>query len=194
MREASAAARGARVFFLLRNVLAGLPVAAALALAGAGARSSGVSTGWMLGLALAATGVALRAWSVCHNSYGSSRHKTLAVAGPYAWVRNPLYLANAAIIAGAAAAPGVAWLAPIAFAWAIGIFDRVVRREEARLVERYGTAYRDYARSVRRWWPRAPSASARSAGTQLGDVLRALPGQAGGLALFALVSAIAWSL
>ncbi len=154
-----------RAIFFFRNPLAGLPVLLAFLASlywGSTARAEPLSalssTSLMLlaGFGLAASGVSLRAWSACHNSYGRRRPKTLAVTGPYSVSRNPLYVGSAAIIAGAVLASGIpfALLAGLAsFAWSILIYDVVVQHEELRLEERYGAPYLDYKSKVSRWRP-----------------------------------------
>ncbi|MEZ4217034.1 MAG: methyltransferase [Myxococcota bacterium] len=180
----------ARTVFLLRNVLAGLPAAAAIAFAFARGATPVGAAPWVAGALLATGGVVLRAWAACHNAYGGGRPKTLAVDGPYAWVRNPLYLANAAIVAGAVALAARPAFAPASFAWAIAVFAVVVRREEERLRERYADAYAAYAERVGRWLPVPPRGSAGAGRVRVGAtaVLRAIPGQSGGLALLALAA------
>ena len=48
------------------------------------------------GLPLSVAGLALRAWAAGH----LEKNTTLAESGPYAWVRNPLYLGTLAVAAG----------------------------------------------------------------------------------------------
>jgi protein-S-isoprenylcysteine O-methyltransferase Ste14 len=79
------------------------------------------------------------------------RHARMAVGGPYAWVRHPMYTAAIVFI----------WLSPVmtvnlAALWAantaylyVGSFP-----EEVKLVEEFGPAYRDYQRQVPRLIPR----------------------------------------
>lgn len=73
-------------------------------------------------------------------------------AGPYRWVRNPMYLGHLIFFAGLAVLlrswPGVALLVFHLF-W----FDRRVREDEQRLAALFGDDYRDYCRRVKRWIP-----------------------------------------
>ena len=73
-------------------------------------------------------------------------------AGPYRWVRNPMYLGHLIFFAGLAVLlrswPGVALLVFHLF-W----FDRRVREDEQRLTALFGDDYRDYCRRVKRWIP-----------------------------------------
>ena len=76
---------------------------------------------------------------------------TIIETGPYRVSRNPLYLGLLALYL------GLAFLAPSA--WALILFPVAVllvtwgaiRPEERFLHERFGAAYDDYARRVRRW-------------------------------------------
>lgn len=134
-----------------RNVLACVPVVLAwLAMArplSAVALASGA--------ALVAAGSALRAWATLYNRYAQgSERKSLATGGPYSWLRNPLYLANALVLLGGVSASGLwAWL-PAAGLWFALVYTLTIRHEERRLLEKYGTAYAAYCTSVRRWLPR----------------------------------------
>ena len=78
----------------------------------------------------------------------------LVVGGLYRWVRNPMYLAVAAIILGQAAifaSSGVlVWL--VVFAVAVVSFVTVY--EEPTLRETYGASYDAYRAAVPGWWPR----------------------------------------
>jgi protein-S-isoprenylcysteine O-methyltransferase Ste14 len=88
----------------------------------------------------------------------------LVVAGPYRFVRNPMYVAVLAIILGQAllfGSWGTVIYAAIAFA-AVLLFVKTY--EEPTLTETYGDEYREYRRNVRGWIPRVrPYDSQRSA-------------------------------
>ncbi|MFK7894801.1 MAG: isoprenylcysteine carboxylmethyltransferase family protein [Myxococcota bacterium] len=156
-----------RAIFFFRNPLAGLPLLIAFIVTIATtegpaqtADPTSLRPTLIGGFVLAAAGVALRAWSACHNSYGRSRPKSLATTGPYAINRNPLYVGSAAIIAGGVLASDIPFaLAACAasFAWSILIFDVVVQLEEVRLEIRYGADYLRYKRSIPRWKPQRPT-------------------------------------
>ena len=78
----------------------------------------------------------------------------LVVGGLYRFVRNPMYLAVASVIAGQALlfqSVGVAlWL--VGFLVAVVAF--VKGYEEPRLTEQFGESYERYRRAVPGWWPR----------------------------------------
>jgi len=77
----------------------------------------------------------------------------LAAAGPYMFVRNPMYLARYFLILGV-----LLWTGNL---WVIGAFtvsyypymNNRVRREEARLREIFGQPYEEYCRDVNRFLP-----------------------------------------
>jgi protein-S-isoprenylcysteine O-methyltransferase Ste14 len=77
-------------------------------------------------------------------------------AGPYRWVRNPIYLAALLIVL------GEAWLflslALLAYAGAMAVVFHlfVIGYEEPTLRRRFGSAYLEYQRMVPRWIPRRP--------------------------------------
>jgi phospholipid methyltransferase len=78
----------------------------------------------------------------------------LVVGGLYRFVRNPMYLAVASVIAGQALlfrSGGVAlWLAVFLAA----VVSFVKGYEEPRLTEQFGASYERYRREVPGWWPR----------------------------------------
>ena len=78
----------------------------------------------------------------------------LVVVGPYRFVRNPMYLAVAAIILGQALLFGSWWtLVYLAVALtAVALF--VTFYEEPTLARAYGDEYRTYRANVRGWIPR----------------------------------------
>jgi protein-S-isoprenylcysteine O-methyltransferase Ste14 len=78
----------------------------------------------------------------------------LVVGGLYRHVRNPMYVAVAAIIVGQALALG--WPALLLYAAAfVAVTATFVRLyEEPVLRERFGAEYEAYRRAVPGWWPR----------------------------------------
>jgi protein-S-isoprenylcysteine O-methyltransferase Ste14 len=80
--------------------------------------------------------------------------KHLVVTGVYRYVRNPIYVAVTALIAGQGLLFGsVAVLAYGAIIWA-GFFMFVVAYEEPALGEQFADEYQRYRTNVRRWVPR----------------------------------------
>jgi protein-S-isoprenylcysteine O-methyltransferase Ste14 len=141
-----------RVFFVLRNVLAGVPVTCAALVAWFG--SPPTLRHWGAGAVVVALGVGVRAWSKCHNDYGRRRGKVLVTSGPYSVVQNPLYVGSALIIGGIALCSGHMLGGVAGFLWAIAIYNGVAALERGRLIERYGETYLRYAEQVPRWLPR----------------------------------------
>jgi len=78
----------------------------------------------------------------------------LVVGGLYRFVRNPMYVAVASMIAGQALlfrSPGVGvWLA----VFLVAVVAFVKGYEEPRLAEQFGESYVRYRRAVPGWWPR----------------------------------------
>jgi protein-S-isoprenylcysteine O-methyltransferase Ste14 len=78
----------------------------------------------------------------------------LVVAGPYRFVRNPMYVAVAAIILGQALLFG-SWGVLLYLALVLIAVASFVRfYEEPTLESTYGEEYLEYKRNVRAWWPR----------------------------------------
>ena len=76
----------------------------------------------------------------------------LVTSGPYAWCRNPMYLAHLIFLIGLTLTFR-SELALLFFAFSAVWFDVRVRRDERRLRELFGAAYEDYTRRVKRWIP-----------------------------------------
>ena len=133
-----------------------MPLALALLLIRAGQ----TPVSWTLvgsGVVLTALGEGLRLWAVRHigviSRTRSGRLGPLVDTGPFARVRNPLYLGNIAIWVGFALTARLVWLAPI-FAVLLAVeYHAIVGWEERLLESRYGDAYRTYAVRVPRWLP-----------------------------------------
>jgi protein-S-isoprenylcysteine O-methyltransferase Ste14 len=98
-----------------------------------------------------------RLWAVHHigvvSRTRSDRLGPLVTTGPFARVRNPLYLANIALWSGFAILARLAWLIPI-FVAVLGFeYHAIVRWEERLLESRRGSEYRAYLQHVPRWIP-----------------------------------------
>jgi protein-S-isoprenylcysteine O-methyltransferase Ste14 len=82
--------------------------------------------------------------------------ETLVVGGFYRYVRNPMYLAVAAVILGQAAVLGRWILVGYAFVFGLTVWSFVHWYEEPTLSRQFGPAYDEYLDSVPGWWPRRP--------------------------------------
>ncbi len=78
----------------------------------------------------------------------------LVVGGLYRYVRNPMYLAVAAVIGGQA----LIFQSPAVLAWLLGfmvlVFAFVTAYEQPTLRRTYGAGYEAYCDAVPGWWPR----------------------------------------
>ena len=83
--------------------------------------------------------------------------RRVVVAGPYRWVRNPIYLSALLIVGGEAWLFLSADLLLYAGALALAFHLLVIGYEEPRLRTRFGEPYETYTRTVSRWIPRRPS-------------------------------------
>jgi protein-S-isoprenylcysteine O-methyltransferase Ste14 len=79
----------------------------------------------------------------------------LVVGGLYRYVRNPIYVADAAIIVGQALLLGQLWLLLYAAAFLAVTAGFVHWYEEPTLTRQFGAEYEAYRRAVPGWWPRA---------------------------------------
>jgi len=80
----------------------------------------------------------------------------LVVGGLYRYVRNPMYLAVAAVILGQAAVLGRWVLVAYALVFGAVVWSFVHWYEEPALRRQFGSAYDDYVHAVPGWWPRRP--------------------------------------
>jgi protein-S-isoprenylcysteine O-methyltransferase Ste14 len=78
----------------------------------------------------------------------------LVVGGAYRYVRNPMYLAVAAVILGQALLLGQAVLLPYLAAFWVAVAVFVYGYEQPALARRFGSQYEAYRRAVPAWWPR----------------------------------------
>ena len=109
--------------------------------------------GWTLaaGGAVALVGLGLRAWAAGH----IRKNAALAVSGPYAYTRNPLYLGSFLLGLGFTVAAGrPVLLGGLFAALFLGIYLPVMRVEAATLAELFGDEYQRYAAAVPLLFPR----------------------------------------
>ena len=106
---------------------------------------------WTLiaGGAVALVGLLIRAWAAGH----IRKNSQLAVSGPYAYTRNPLYFGSFVLGLGFTIAAARPLLALLFIALFLGIYLPVMRVEEADLAKLFGDDYKLYARSVPLFFP-----------------------------------------
>lgn len=100
-------------------------------------------------------------WAQTHLHYRLKVRKKLTTTGPYAVVRNPIYIANTTILLGLTAMSELLWFLPVMLLWSLSVYSLVVHREEEHLLEKYGLRYAKYLRTVPRWFPRRPRRPSR---------------------------------
>jgi protein-S-isoprenylcysteine O-methyltransferase Ste14 len=103
----------------------------------------------IVGLPVSLVGLLLRGWAAGH----LAKDKTLAVSGPYASVRNPLYVGTLVVAFGIVLAARNLWLALLFAAVFLLVYLPAVELEEQHLREIFED-YPNYARRVNRFWPR----------------------------------------
>ena len=106
----------------------------------------------LIGAIVAGFGLLVRALAAGH----LRKDRELAVSGPYALTRNPLYFGSALMAAGFVIA-GRSWPAGILVSAYFGVFYYfVMRNEEEDLRRRFGDAFDAYAARVPLFFPVAP--------------------------------------
>ena len=145
-----------------------LPLIAALLLIPPGP----LPTLWIwIGAAVVLLGEGVRLQAVRHigviSRTRSERLGPLIDTGPFAWVRNPLYLGNITLWIGFTAIARILWLAPIFAALLLFEYHAIVSWEETLLATRLGNPYVDYMMRVPRWIPRAHGSGLQTQGSGL---------------------------
>ena len=140
--------------FRLRGAV--MAVLALVALSQAAPTWGSFSQGFCLGL----LGEAIRVWAVGYAGEPTRRGQldapVLISAGPYAWVRNPLYVGN--LLNGLGVLTAALGPRSLASAWGVWAFVALyyvllVRHEEKFLVRVFGGAYQEYRSRVPAWLP-----------------------------------------
>jgi protein-S-isoprenylcysteine O-methyltransferase Ste14 len=159
---------------------------------------------WMLGPLVALAGQALRFYVLGLVPEGTSGQgsvieaSTLNTRGPYAFVRNPLYLGNLFIVLGLLVVAHDPWVALVALAFFFGEYFFIIRAEEAYLRSRFREQFDAWCQQVRRWVPRLTPAAQGTLRAGGFDWKRALkkehnPLMAWGTGTLALMGWNAWS-
>lgn len=113
---------------------------------------------WIVGFLLMLAGIAFRIYTA---GYLQGKHTTTTIiadymctSGPFAYIRNPLYLGNF-IIGLSLAVAFNEWYGYLLFAiHYIGVYSILISYEEKFMAEKFGTAYADYREHTRRLIPR----------------------------------------
>lgn len=104
----------------------------------------------LAGGAVILAGLIVRGWA----AGVLEKDRELAVSGPYAFTRNPLYLGSFVIGAGAVVAGGRIWIGVAFLAFFALAYRETMAREVGRLAERFGDGYRRYRDAVPAFLPR----------------------------------------
>jgi protein-S-isoprenylcysteine O-methyltransferase Ste14 len=109
----------------------------------------------VMSVAVALCGLGLRVWAVGSAPSGTSERSTvsprasrLRTSGVYSVVRHPLYVANGLMAFGLSLFPGI-WYLPIVLVFATWLYyERIAAREEAFLIDRFGSEFDAWAARV----------------------------------------------
>jgi protein-S-isoprenylcysteine O-methyltransferase Ste14 len=112
-----------------------------------------------VGGAVAVVGLLIRAWASGH----IHKARELAVSGPYAYTRNPLYLGSLILGVGFTVAAGVWWLALLFCLLFLGIYFPVMRVESEDMRNIFGGEFTEYEQNVPLIFPRLGAWNKRSA-------------------------------
>lgn len=92
--------------------------------------------------------------SYCSAYIGGRKNDEVICEGPFSIVRNPLYVFSFIGIAGIGLQSGMVTLPVLLLLVFALYYPKVVAREEAFLLHKFGDVYRDYMQKTPRWWPR----------------------------------------
>jgi protein-S-isoprenylcysteine O-methyltransferase Ste14 len=121
------------------------------------------------GAPLILLGVLIRAWASGH----LRKNAELAVSGPYAHTRNPLYFGSFVLALGCAVAGGRWWLGAWLVIFFLIVYWPVMQAEAAHMRQLFGDVYVQWAATVPLFWPRlTPYASGETRGFDWRQYLR----------------------
>ena len=105
---------------------------------------------FITGTLLSVAGIVIRFWA---GGY-VKKDKELATTGPYAYVRNPLYVGNVLIALGFCILSGQAWSFAALAVLYLWLYIPSIRKEERTLSKLFGDDFVRYKKHVRAMWPR----------------------------------------
>jgi protein-S-isoprenylcysteine O-methyltransferase Ste14 len=103
----------------------------------------------LFGALVSALGLAIRGYA----SGYLRKDRELAMSGPYARTRNPLYFGSATLAAGFVIAGHSVWAGILVGAYFAAFYYAVMRNEEEDLRKRFGAPFDDYAARVPLFFP-----------------------------------------
>jgi protein-S-isoprenylcysteine O-methyltransferase Ste14 len=151
----------------------------------------------VIGFFLAASGEAIRLWGV--SIAGSETRTTgpvgatnLVTEGPFAYVRNPLYVGNILLYTGFGIMSNalMPWLQLVAVIFFIVQYSLIVSKEEEHLRSAFGEEYRRYSEHVPRFFPRLTQYAGEHSFHREADVARGVQSERRTLQAFTLVFAV----
>ncbi|MBI3787289.1 MAG: isoprenylcysteine carboxylmethyltransferase family protein [Ignavibacteriales bacterium] len=151
----------------------------------------------LIGFALAVAGEFMRAWGVAYAGSltrvtGGVGAPELIVAGPFSYVRNPLYVGNMLMYVGIGVMANALtpWLVLVAAVYFFFQYAMIVSLEEEFLEKTFGAAFMEYKQQVPRFVPRMVSYKHLAQSNQLPDWREALRSETRTLQAFVLVIAL----
>ena len=106
---------------------------------------------FQLGAVLMVIGEMIRFWAL---GFMEKKGQKLAMSGPYAFVRNPLYVGNFFLGLGVTVIVWN-WIILVVFLVGfLGIYAGTIRGEEKHLLEKFGKTFEDYCKNVPSLFPR----------------------------------------
>lgn len=103
----------------------------------------------LLGCSLAFIGLLIRAWAAGH----IRKNAELAIHGPYAYCRNPLYFGSFLLGTGFTFASGVWWIGLVFIGYFFSVYIPVMQAEATDLAKLFGQGFQSYAASVPLFFP-----------------------------------------
>jgi len=132
---------------------------------------------WPLGIIIILVGASIRLWATKHIGkrmpWMKKKGKKLIKTGPYAIVKNPLYIGNIIIATGLSILSELIWIVPLIILYLFILYHLVAFSEEKKLLKRWGTEYSTYFSEVPRWIPNLKGLNlAKSGGFKWWDAIR----------------------
>ncbi len=116
------------------------------------AEFGGIAIVLFLGLSLLIAALSFREFARAKTSVRPDRRANALIrTGPFAYSRNPLYVAVVLLILGIGVWVNSTWIWVMVAPLVLVMNTAVIVREERHLEQRFGREYIDYKRAVRRW-------------------------------------------